>query len=165
MVWRTTFITISTCFLLGEVRLAPPHAGKPLTRCVGTTFTHWIADHNVLWRTPLTSEALESSIKYYSILSNSPSGMGWVYIAVGGVAMASATGRLIKGFRGDRGEIVFDGASVGELRKRVTWWINLSAVQCCWHPSHTRKSARSSPVSRCQATTPSLTPLTPLTPL
>ncbi|RSH94342.1 hypothetical protein EHS25_004145 [Saitozyma podzolica] len=76
MVWRTTFITISTCFLLG------------------TTFTHWIADHNVLWRTPLTSEALESSIKYYSILSNSPTGLGWVYIA------------------GNRGEIVFDGASV-----------------------------------------------------
>jgi hypothetical protein len=119
MVWRTTFITISTCFLLGEVRLnplVPSHAGKSLTCWVGTTFTHWIADHNVLWRTPLTSEALESSIKYYSILSNSPTGLGWVYIAVGGVAMASATGRLIKGLRGNRGEIVFDGASVGEWR-------------------------------------------------
>ena len=40
--------------------------------------------------------------------------------------MASATGRLIKGLRGNRGEIVFDGASVGEWRQWVdVWWIKL----------------------------------------
>ncbi|WRT65387.1 uncharacterized protein IL334_002330 [Kwoniella shivajii] len=91
MVWRTTFVTMSTCFLLG------------------TTFTHWIADHDVLWRSPVTPDALATSIKYYSFLSNAPSGLGWVYIAVGIVALLSAGGRAMKGYQGQSGEILFDG--------------------------------------------------------
>nr|XP_019012358.1 uncharacterized protein I206_03205 [Kwoniella pini CBS 10737]OCF51139.1 hypothetical protein I206_03205 [Kwoniella pini CBS 10737] len=78
----------------------------------GTTFTHWIADHNVLWRSPITPEALVTSIKYYSYLSNAPHGMGWVYIAVGLVALASAGGRAVKGYKGQGGEVLFDGGAI-----------------------------------------------------
>ncbi|WWC87579.1 uncharacterized protein L201_002469 [Kwoniella dendrophila CBS 6074] len=94
MVWRTTLVTLSTCFLLG------------------TTFTHWIADHNVLWRSPVTPDALVTSIKYYSYLSDAPEGLGWVYIAIGIVALLSTGGRAVKGYRGQGGEVLFDGGSI-----------------------------------------------------
>ncbi|XAO26860.1 hypothetical protein I312_105701 [Cryptococcus bacillisporus CA1280] len=94
MVWRTMLITVSTSFLLG------------------TTFTHWIADHNVLWKSPVTTEAINRSIEYYSLLSSAPSGLGWVYIAVGLVLMLSAGGRSIKAYRGTSGEVLFDGGSL-----------------------------------------------------
>ncbi|ORY25241.1 ER membrane protein SH3-domain-containing protein [Naematelia encephala] len=94
MVWRTTLVTLTTCFLLG------------------TTFTHWIADHNVLWRSPLTSDALQQSITYYSILATAPAGLGWVYVAVGVLALGSSAGRLWKDFLGKGGEVLFDGGSI-----------------------------------------------------
>lgn len=87
-------VTVSTSFLLG------------------TTFTHWIADHNVLWRSPVTTEAISHSIKYYSLLASAPNGLGWVYIAVGLVLLLSAGGRSIKGYRGSSGEVLFDGGSL-----------------------------------------------------
>ncbi|WWD16804.1 hypothetical protein CI109_101236 [Kwoniella shandongensis] len=93
MVWRTTFITMSTCFLLG------------------TTSTHWIADHNVLWRNPVTPEALATSVKYYSLLNAAPKGLGWVYVIIGLVAILSVCGRGIKGYKGNGGEVLFDGGS------------------------------------------------------
>lgn len=92
--WRTTLVTISTCFLLG------------------TTFTHWIADHNVLWRTPLTAEAVDVSIAYYSIVSEGPSWLSGVYLSVVAVALLSSGGRLWKVWQGQQGEMLFDGASV-----------------------------------------------------
>ncbi|TXT10998.1 hypothetical protein VHUM_01749 [Vanrija humicola] len=94
MVWRTTIVTCTTCFLLG------------------TTFTHWIADHNVLWRSPVTPAALEQSIRYYSLLGHGPDGLGWVYIAVGVAALVAAGGKLVSGWRGKGGEVLFDGASL-----------------------------------------------------
>ncbi|OXB33511.1 hypothetical protein J007_06819 [Cryptococcus neoformans] len=97
MVWRTMLITVSTSFLLG------------------TTFTHWIADHNVLWRSPVTTEAISHSIKYYSLLASAPNGLGWVYIAVGLVLLLSAGSRSIKGYRGSSGEVLFDGGSLGKF--------------------------------------------------
>ncbi|WVN90363.1 uncharacterized protein L203_105599 [Cryptococcus depauperatus CBS 7841] len=82
MVWRTTLVTMSTSFLLG------------------TTFSHWIADHNVLWKTPITKEAINQSIEYYSLLDSAPVGMGWAYIVVGSVLLLSIGGRSVKGYRG-----------------------------------------------------------------
>ncbi|RXK35668.1 hypothetical protein M231_07041 [Tremella mesenterica] len=79
---------------------------------LGTTFTHWIADHNVLWRFPLTSEAILESITYYSLLSAAPPWMGWVYVGVGASALLSSGGRGVKGWRGMNGEMLFDGGSV-----------------------------------------------------
>ncbi|OCF42505.1 hypothetical protein I317_03621 [Kwoniella heveanensis CBS 569] len=92
--WRTMLVTVSTCFLLG------------------TTFTHWIADHNVLWRSPITTDALVSSITYYSFLSDAPKGMVWVYVGVGIIALLSAGGRAVKGYKGQGGEVLFDGGSI-----------------------------------------------------
>ncbi|WVO24245.1 uncharacterized protein IAS62_005609 [Cryptococcus decagattii] len=94
MVWRTMLITVSTSFLLG------------------TTFTHWIADHNVLWKSPVTTDAITHSIEYYSLLSSAPSGLGWFYIAVGLVLILSAGGRSIKAYRRTSGEVLFDGGSL-----------------------------------------------------
>ncbi|WVR04108.1 hypothetical protein IAU60_001107 [Kwoniella sp. DSM 27419] len=94
MVWRTTLVTLSTCFLLG------------------TTFTHWIADHNILWRAPVTADAIGSSIRYYSLLGNAPHAMAWLYAVVGFVALLSTGGRAVKGYRGQGGEVLFDGGSI-----------------------------------------------------
>jgi hypothetical protein len=80
---------------------------------IGTTFTHWIVDHNVLWTSPTTVEALERSIKYYSFLADAPEGMGWAYIAVGLAAIISAGGQLSKVLKGGQSEVLFDGGSVG----------------------------------------------------
>lgn len=107
MVWRTTLITLSTCFLLGE----RPHVTRILT--AGTTFTCWVADHNVLWRSPLTVDAVENSLRFYSLVADAPGWLGWAYSFVMLVAVLSVGGRLFKGFREDRGEIVFDGANTG----------------------------------------------------
>lgn len=103
-----------------------------LTVHPGTTFTHWIADHNVLWRSPVTAEAINHSIEYYSLLSSAPSGLGWVYVAVGLVLMLSAGGRSIKGYRGTSGEVLFDGGSLGKFFIRD----NLAhPLQCSLRPS------------------------------
>jgi hypothetical protein len=87
----------------------------PLLLISGTTFTHWIADHNTLWRSPLTAEALVTSIRYYSVLNAAPNGIGWAYVLMGVIALASAGGSLVKGYKGRGGEVLFDGGSVGEL--------------------------------------------------
>ena len=69
----------------------------------------------MLWRSPLTSEALQNSISYYSLLSSATPGLGYVYIAVGLLGVFSAAGRTIKGARGNQGEVLFDGGSLGTL--------------------------------------------------
>nr|ODN98665.1 hypothetical protein L204_02629 [Cryptococcus depauperatus CBS 7855] len=79
---------------------------------LGTTFSHWIADHNVLWKTPITKEAINQSIEYYSLLDSAPVGMGWAYIVVGSVLLLSIGGRSVKGYRGKGGEVLFDGGSL-----------------------------------------------------
>lgn len=112
--WRTTAVTISTCFLLGERFSEFGRYNTDILCCTGTTFTHWIADHNVLWRSPLTTDALDQSITYYSLLSSAPAGLGWVYVAVGIIAIASTGGRIVKGFSGENGEVLFDGGSLSE---------------------------------------------------
>lgn len=68
----------------------------------------------MLWRYPITQEALTTSITYYSLLASAPHGLGWAYIAVGCVALLSAAGRMVKVFKTGKGEVVFDGGSVGE---------------------------------------------------
>ena len=68
----------------------------------------------MLWRSPLTAEAVMDSITYYSLLSAAPPGLGWVYILVGLGAIVSTGGRLVKGWRGANGEVLFDGGSVGK---------------------------------------------------
>lgn len=79
----------------------------------GTTFTHWIADHNVLWSSPLTPGALEQSIRYYALIAGGSAALGWVYIGVLLVAFVAAAGKLCSDW-GKGGEILFDGASVCE---------------------------------------------------
>lgn len=81
---------------------------------LGTTFSHWIADHDVLWRSPLTTQAVANSVAYYSFLSSATPGLGWVYIAVCLLGVGSAVGRTFKGARGTRGEVLFDGGSMGK---------------------------------------------------
>jgi hypothetical protein len=111
MVWRTLVITVATCFMLGT-SISSMSKGLVADN-PGTTFTHWIVDHNVLWTSPTTVEALERSIKYYSFLADAPDGMGWAYIAVGVAAIVSAGGQLTKVLNGGQSEVLFDGGSVG----------------------------------------------------
>ncbi|BEI80130.1 hypothetical protein CcaverHIS002_0106590 [Cutaneotrichosporon cavernicola] len=92
--WRNAITTITTCFLLG------------------TTFTHWIADHNVLWRSPLTPAALEQSIRYYALVGSGAPVLGWVYLGVGLASSLAALTKLVTGWRGQSGEVLFDGASL-----------------------------------------------------
>jgi hypothetical protein len=68
-----------------------------------------------LWKTPLTTEALVQSIQYYSILGSAPVGLGYGYVVVGLMALVSAGGRIIKGWQGRSGEVLFDGGSLGML--------------------------------------------------
>ncbi|KLT39371.1 hypothetical protein CC85DRAFT_288626 [Cutaneotrichosporon oleaginosum] len=92
--WRNAITTFSTCFLLG------------------TTFTHWIADHNVLWRSPLTPAALEQSIRYYALVGSGAPALGWVYLGIGLASSLAALTKLVTGWRGQSGEVLFDGASL-----------------------------------------------------
>lgn len=94
-----------------------PYQRDTHSHLVGTTFTHWIADHNVLWRTPLTEDAVKTSIQYYSLLHSAQQGyLGWAYLFVGCLAIAAAGGRMLKGLTmGEGGEVLFDGGSLGAL--------------------------------------------------
>lgn len=112
MVWRTLWITVSTCFLLGQCRLCEVTVSS-VTHVAGTTFTHWVVDHNVLWTSPTTSHALERSITYYSLINSAPEGLGWTYMILGISAIWSAAGRLSKVLKGGQSEVLFDGGSVG----------------------------------------------------
>lgn len=120
MVWRTTIITCTTCFLLGELGSSNPplhlDPSPPSRLTAGTTFTHWIADHNVLWRSPLTSEALAESIRYYALVGAGPPALAYVYVAVGVAALVASGWKLHSGWRGKGGEVLFDGASLCECQ-------------------------------------------------
>lgn len=72
----------------------------------------------MLWRSPVTPAALEQSIRYYALLGHGPEGLGWVYIAVGVAALVAAAGKLVSGWRGKGGEVLFDGASLREYEPR-----------------------------------------------
>ncbi len=101
MGWRTLSITLSTSFLLG------------------ITFTHWIADHNVLWTSPVTPAAISTSISYYTILGNADPGLYWAWCGVAGIALAAAGWRVGRGLGGvkggEGGGWLFDGGSLGKL--------------------------------------------------
>lgn len=102
------------------------HTIAPLLRfeSTGTTFTHWIADHNVLWSSPLTPAALEQSIRYYGMLAGGTAALGWVYLGVLLVAFIAAAGKLCSDW-GKGGEVLFDGASVCEY-----WSGRVEPVAC-----------------------------------
>lgn len=67
-----------------------------------------------MWTNPITLEALERSIKYYSLLASCPDGLGWAYVAVGVTAILSAGGQLSTVLKGGDSEVLFDGGSAGE---------------------------------------------------
>jgi len=67
-----------------------------------------------MWTNPVTLEALERSIKYYSLLASCPDGLGWAYVAVGVTAILSAGGQLSTVLKGGDSEVLFDGGSAGE---------------------------------------------------
>lgn len=100
---------------------APPRTTRSLRSLAlttGTTFTHWIADHNVLWRSPLTPAALEQSIRYYALIGQGSPALGWAYLGIGIASMLAALTKLISGWRGKSGEVLFDGASLRESKAR-----------------------------------------------
>jgi hypothetical protein len=67
-----------------------------------------------MWTNPITLEALERSIKYYTLLASSPDGLGWAYVAVGVTAILSAGGQLSTVLKGGDSEVLFDGGSAGQ---------------------------------------------------
>jgi hypothetical protein len=67
-----------------------------------------------MWTNPVTLEALERSIRYYSLLASCPDGLGWAYVAVGVTAILSAGGQLSTVLKGGDSEVLFDGGSAGE---------------------------------------------------
>ncbi|KAJ9112202.1 hypothetical protein QFC20_002383 [Naganishia adeliensis] len=107
MPWRSMFLTVATCFL------------------AGSTFVHWIADHNTVWRNPTTDEAARTAITYYEILagSSSPAARGDsamlenLWLVIGLVAIVLCGSRAANGMLGIReddnesnGGYLFDGA-------------------------------------------------------
>jgi len=67
-----------------------------------------------MWTSPITLEALERSIRYYSLLASCPDGLGWAYVAVGVTAILSAGGQLSTVLKGGDSEVLFDGGSAGK---------------------------------------------------
>ncbi len=97
------------------------------TLMAGTTFTHWIADHNVLWNSPVTSEALAESIRYYALLGTGPQFLAYIYVGIGVAALIAAGWKLHSGWRGKGGEVLWDGASLC----RSCAWIRLTDSTRC----------------------------------
>ncbi|KAI5455009.1 hypothetical protein NCC49_002284 [Naganishia albida] len=107
MPWRSMFLTVATCFL------------------AGSTFVHWIADHNTVWRNPTTDEAARTAITYYEILAGSSSSAARgdsavlenLWLVIGLVAIMLCGSRAVSAMLGLReddnesnGGYLFDGA-------------------------------------------------------
>jgi hypothetical protein len=96
----------------------------------GSTFVHWIADHNTVWRNPTTDEAARIALKYYQILAGSTSDaargdsamLETIWLVVGSVATLLCGSRAVSAMLGLReddnesnGGYLFDGACTGEF--------------------------------------------------
>ena len=71
----------------------------------GSTFHHWIADHNTLWTNPTTEEAVVRAVRYYTLLGSvryTPLPYIWLAIAV--VAASTMAWRAIRGLTSSKGE-------------------------------------------------------------
>jgi len=84
---------------------------------IGATFTHWIADHNTLWKYPVTDEAVSVAISYYTLLGSGPDSLWWIWMGVAALAMLGTGWRIARGFknvagRGSGGGYLFDGGSL-----------------------------------------------------
>lgn len=90
-----------------------------------------------MWTSPVTLEALERSIKYYSLLASCPDGLGWAYVAVGVTAILSAGGQLSTVLKGGDSEVLFDGGSAGKSFTGAQESL-LTGSPACW--SHLRSA-------------------------
>jgi hypothetical protein len=96
---------------------------------VGSTFAHWIADHNTVWINDTTDDAARTAITYYKILAGSSSPEAHadstllqnIWLCMGVVATIMCGSRAINGMKDIRNEdnesnggYLFDGACTGE---------------------------------------------------
>ena len=71
-----------------------------LARCcignlAGSTFHHWVADHNTLWLNPTTEEAVSRTIKYYVLLGSvRHTPLPYLWLATAGVAVVTLIWRM-----------------------------------------------------------------------
>lgn len=96
--------------------LPPPLSPRPPP---GSTFTHWIADHNTLWRSPVTPLAVTTALEYYSLLGRAPGALYWAWMGVAAVCGGGSGWRVLRGMSGMGGSgagggFLFDGGSLGE---------------------------------------------------
>lgn len=87
MGWQTLLVTCCTCFL------------------AGSTFHHWVVDHNTFWTNPATEEAISRALKYYTLLGSvryTP--LPYIWLAVAGVALVTMAWRAGKGLLNSQGE-------------------------------------------------------------
>ncbi|KAL7413563.1 hypothetical protein BDY24DRAFT_58579 [Mrakia frigida] len=108
MGFRTTVIISATSLLLGS------------------TFTHWIVDHNTLWRSPVTEPALLTSLSYYSSYVSAPPVVFGVWIATVGIAVGALAWKTVKGWREGTGAFLFDSA--GLFLFLAVAWIHLTDI-------------------------------------
>lgn len=100
--WRTMILTATTCFLAGE---SPSPYFFSLANAswtglgLGTSYTHWIVDHDTLWRSPTPPHAISTSLAYYGILSGGSPRLAWFWVATCLIAIASIGGRCAVGLR------------------------------------------------------------------
>ena len=122
----TTGVVIGlTAFLMGEEPVAAERSGdendlahrdicfalRPIH--AGTLSMHWLADHLLLWQSPITHESLLSAHAYYS---NTVLGMDTPFAYALHAGWVLAAGVLIGKILGGRRESnwLFDGASLCE---------------------------------------------------
>jgi len=88
---------------------------------LGALFTHWIADHLTLWKTPVTDEHLWTAASYYSILAKVPDGCLYVLAAIAAVG----GGTMVWSLNDLRAEnIMFDGGSIFLFSTAVYTYLN-----------------------------------------
>lgn len=73
-------------------------------------------DHNTLWRSPVTSSALHTSLSYYSAYVSAPPVVFGVWIATVVLAVVSLGWKCVKGWKDGKGAFLFDAAGLCESR-------------------------------------------------
>ncbi|CAG7846578.1 SubName: Full=Uncharacterized protein {ECO:0000313/EMBL:CCA69817.1} [Serendipita indica DSM 11827] len=76
---------------------------------LGCLMTHWIADSQTLWKSPLTDAHLYTSAAYYSLLAKMSLGMAATLVSVVTIGFMAL---MLSALDGEAGNLMFDGASI-----------------------------------------------------
>ena len=93
--------------------------------------THWIADSQTLWKSPLTDVHLYTAAAYYSLIAKMNVGMAATAVAVITIGFMAI---MLSALDGEAGNLMFDGASICQYLLFIFFSCALADKTCGFSP-------------------------------